>query len=136
MSAMRRAFAFRLTSLRLGLTILAVHAMLGMGFVDAVVRSAAASTLPSGVGVLCLSDWSGHPGDPPPLRTGHDSSSLCPVSCFHFVASPPPAPAYQPPRRLAVLGAEVSHPLPLLLAVSGGREGAPVRGPPLIDHIA
>ncbi|MDH7799942.1 MULTISPECIES: hypothetical protein [unclassified Beijerinckia] len=133
---MRRAFAFRFTSLRLGLVILAVHAMLGMGFVDAVVRSAAASSLPAGVGVLCLSDWSGNPGDPPPHRAGHDGSSLCPVSCFHFVASTPHAPAYQPPQRSASFDEQTGVHASLLFPAPGGREGAPVRGPPMIDPIA
>lgn len=133
---MRRAFAFRLTSLRLGLAILAVHAMLGMGFVDAAVRSAAASSLPSGVGVLCLSDWSGNPGDPPPHRAGHDGSSICPVACFHFVASTPHTPAFQPPYRHTVVGDTASTSLSLVVFSQGGREGAPVRGPPMIDPLA
>jgi len=129
---MRRAFALRLTSLRLGLAILAVHAMLAMGFVDAVTRSATASSLPAGVGVICLSDWSANPDQPPPYHSGHDGTTCC-VSCVHPVAFGAAALPFIAPEH-AITFAEPPALVSANIQQSAGREGAPVRGPPAMDR--
>lgn len=131
---MRRAFAFRLTSLRLGLAILAVHAMLAMGFVDAVTRSATASTLPAGVGVICLSDWSANPDQPPPYHSGHDGTTQCPAACMHPVAFGAAPLSFDAPERAAIFSAQPDFERPGIQHPATGREGAPVRGPPAVDR--
>jgi hypothetical protein len=131
---MRRAFAFRLTSLRLGLAILAVHAMLAMGFVDAVTRSAAASTLPAGVGVICLSDWSANPDQPPPYHSGHDGTTQCPAACMHPVAVGAAALSFDAPERSVAFAELPKLDRPDIQRSATGREGAPVRGPPAMDR--
>ena len=130
---MRRAFAFRLTSLRVGLAILAVHAMLAMGFVDAVARQATASTLPAGVGVICLSDWSASPDGPPPFHSGHDGSARCPAACMHPLALGAAPSVDAPDRPVAFADLTAGDP-PDMHPAAIGREGAPVRGPPGMDR--
>jgi hypothetical protein len=131
---MRRAFAFRLTSLRLGLAILAVHAMLAMGFVDAVTRNATASSLPVGVGVICLSDWSANPDQPPPYHSGHDGTTQCPAACMHPIAFGAVAPSFDVPERAATFADQSNLHHPDIQQPATGREGAPVRGPPVTDR--
>jgi hypothetical protein len=132
---MRRAFALRLTSLRLGLAILAVHAMLAMGFVDAVTRSAAASSLPAGVGVICLSDWSANPDQPPPYHSGHDGTTQCPAACMHPVAFGAAALPFNPPERSVAFAEPPALARAHIQQSITGREGAPVRGPPAMDRL-
>jgi len=133
---MRRAFAFRLTSLRLGLAILAVHAMLAMGFIDAVTRSASASSLPAGVGVICLSDWSANPDRPPPYHSGHDGTTQCPAACcMHPVAFGAAALPFDAPERTATFAEQPAFHRPDIKRSAPGREGAPVRGPPAMDRL-
>ncbi|MDF2114575.1 hypothetical protein PY365_03225 [Roseiarcaceae bacterium H3SJ34-1] len=132
---MRRAFAFRLTSLRLGLAILAIHAMLAMGFVDAVTRSAAASSLPAGVGVICLSDWSGSPDQPPPYHSGHDGTTQCPAACMHPVAFGAAALSFDAPERVITFAEPPDSDRSGIQPSVTGREGAPVRGPPAMDRL-